>query len=173
MIKKSFAILPIIFLLVFAAKADVAPELGYTRVNFDLILETKEDLSDYDFELDFQGDRRKITLNANSRTIFQPGNFGGGARYSSATLYATSKSSSERNRLFEHYFRRDVTLLQKLTYSPPVFLIERDGTKLKVTKSGDNYSYTPLIVIVFITLAILTLGVLLFRKSRKKSKIEV
>ena len=172
MIKKSLIILSCVFLFVFAVKADMTPENGTTRVNFDLVLETKEDLSDYKFVLDFHGDKRDVSLNSNARTVIPPSSYGGGARYISAILYAIPKNaeanSTERIKLLEHYFRRDLTILERMTYSPPTYLIEREGTTLKATKFGDNYSYTFLIATIFITLAILVLGILMFRKNAKK-----
>src|SRR5689334_3679845 len=92
MMKKNLAILlPVILLFTIFAKADVPPDKGFVRVQIDLVTETMEDVSDYQFFLDFYGDLREVEIKSNGRTVIPP--MGGGARYRTAKFLAISKNN--------------------------------------------------------------------------------
>jgi hypothetical protein len=94
LIKKNLAlILLLIFTFAIVANADIAPPKGYTKVSINLVIETKQDLSDYRFFVDFYGDLNEITVKNNGRVSIPP--IGGGARYSTGTVYAIPKKSIE------------------------------------------------------------------------------
>ena len=84
--KKITLLLPIMLFLVIAGKADMPPEAGYSRVSYNLVIETTEDLTDFRFFVDFYGDLKDIEVKSKGRTTIPP--MGGGARYSSGTLLA-------------------------------------------------------------------------------------
>lgn len=81
----------LILISTFSLRADVPPDAGYVRVKINLVTETKEDITDYRFFLDFYGDLREVEVKSNGRTEIPP--MGGGARYSSGTLLAIPKNS--------------------------------------------------------------------------------
>ncbi len=87
MIKMNMALLlPVLLLLAITGIADVPPEADYVRVRNNLVIETKEDLTDFRFFIDFYGDLKEIEIKSKARTTIPP--MGGGARYSSGTLFA-------------------------------------------------------------------------------------
>lgn len=182
------AILPMILLLsVIVAKADVPPPPGFGRIKQDLILDTKEDLSDYRFFLDFYGDLREIKVNNNAETIISP--MGGGARYAVGTLLAVPKeklaksvddSPDSLKKLFEamrekkiegvteltrHSFSEDKLLGLSLT--TPSYTIVREANILKLNQASNPNTFI-IIAGILIALAVGFFGVFIFRKARKK-----
>lgn len=91
MIKKLLIIFSFLLISTYSSKADVPPDAGYVRVRINLVTETKEDLTDYRFFLDFYGDLREVEIKSSGRTEIPP--MGGGARYRSGTLLAIPKKS--------------------------------------------------------------------------------
>ena len=182
------AILPMILLLwVIVAKADVPPPPGFGRIKQDLILETKEDLSDYRFFLDFYGDLREIKVNNNAKTIISP--MGGGARYAVGTLLAVPKEKLAKSvddspdslkklseairekkiegvtELTRHSFSEDKLLGLSLT--TPSYTIVREVNILKLNQAS-NPNTVIIIAGILIALAVGFFGVFIFRKARKK-----
>ena len=152
MIKNSILIFSMLLLFAFSLKADVPPEAGYQRVSINLVTETREDLSDFRFFLDFYGDLREVEIKSNGRTEIPP--MGGGARYSSGIFLAIPKknlkdfegkltdaqsgalSRAIKNKeiegvveLAKHRFSRDVPKGEK----PPAvyYVLKRDENTLK------------------------------------------
>lgn len=188
MIKKRFGItLSIILLCAFIAKADVPPLPGLGRVKTDLVLETKEDLSDYRFFLDFYGDLKEIKVNNNSQTTIP--SVGGGARYADGTLlaipgknlnqFADDSPTSLKNlsqalrekkvegviELTKHKFIKDTLL--GLTLAKPFYTIEREANTLKIVQTSE-LNKTVIIAGILIAAAIFLFGFFLFRKASKK-----
>ncbi len=89
MFKKSLTFLFVLFLFT-AVRADIAPPNGYKKFSTNLNIETKEDLMDYRFFLDFYGDAREVELKKGANSISP---MGGGARYSTGTFWAVPKKS--------------------------------------------------------------------------------
>lgn len=154
----------LLFLFAIIAKADVAPEANEMRVTADLTIETKEDLSDYRFFLDFAGDIRQIEIKNSGVTIIPP--MGGGARYSSGTLIAvpakvfdnlgvstrgnentitkatlekvvTNKQLEGRIELLKFRFQQIIQVSERKSWTYPTYQIERDGNSLKAIKTKD------------------------------------
>lgn len=158
MFKKSLISLVILFLLVSITKADIAPDAGYTNVRSDLIIETKEDLSDYRFFIDFSGDGREIKLKSKDTTTIP--SYGGGVRYSRGTVLAIPKKKlkdfgeeltfDQQNklgellgkskiegviRLVQHSFSDVIKDSERASWSYPTYLLEREGNTLKMITS--------------------------------------
>lgn len=91
MIKHSILICALLLFCAVSLKADVAPDDGFERVSVNLVTETKEDLTDFRFFLDFYGDLREVEIKSGGRTEIPP--MGGGARYSGGTFLAIPKKS--------------------------------------------------------------------------------
>lgn len=177
----------ILLLWVIVAKADVPPPPGFGRIKQDLILETKEDLSDYRFFLDFYGDLREIKVNNNAKTIISP--MGGGARYAVGTLLAVPKEKLAKSvddspdslkklseairekkiegvtELTRHSFSEDKLLGLSLT--TPSYTIVREVNILKLNQAS-NPNTVIIIAGILIALAVGFFGVFIFRKARKK-----
>lgn len=157
--KKLGILLPIILLFTFLVKADVAPDPGMVRVKIDLVIETKEDLSDYRFFLDFYGDLREVGIKSKGRTTIP--SMGGGARYSSGKLLAIPKKSlsefedklsteqlnnlseSIKNKKIEgvidlasHRFSQDIPAGE--TLGETYYVVKREEDTLKATKIADD-----------------------------------
>lgn len=154
MIKKNLAlILMMISVFAIAANADIPPPKGYTKVNVNLVIETKQDLSDYRFFVDFYGDLNEIQLKNNGKVSIPP--IGGGARYVTGTIYAIPKKSIESTpkdadreqfsnvseslrenkiegaiKLGEHSFYNTVLVKNKKKVVTPTYLIERKNNTL-------------------------------------------
>lgn len=145
-------ILPLILIFAAFIKADVPPDPGFKRVSINLIVETKEDLSDYRFFLDFYGDMREVEIRQGSNSL--PAN-GGGARYSSGTLWAIPKKSLKDEtkeqiskalnenkivgaiKLAQHQFAQTVRDSETDKIQNPPYIIERDVEKgLKIIRQG-------------------------------------
>lgn len=159
--KNIFLILSVILVLNIFIKADVAPDPGYMKVSADLIIETKEDLSDYRFFLDFHGDYREVKIKSNGQTVIP--SMGGGVRYSVGVLLAVPSaklkgfekvSSAEDSQkllqeierlkkdgsvieLTQHSFSKTIPVSERSNWSHPTYRIERDGTTLKVVDNGN------------------------------------
>lgn len=158
MLKKSLISLVMLFLLVAITKADIAPDAGYSKVSSDLIIETKEDLSDYRFFIDFSGDCREIKLKNKDTTTISSG--GGGVRYSRGTVLAIPKKSlkdfgeeptfEQLNqlgeligkskiegvvRLLQHSFSDVIKDSERASWSYPTYRLEREGNTLKAVTS--------------------------------------
>ncbi len=171
-----------------SVKADIAPPSGYTRVSVNLIVETKEDVSDYRFYLDFFGDKKDVEIKSKGITNLPP--MGGGARYSSVTLWAVSKKDAKQEpiELLKHQFSKEVPSSDSQNIPSGVYRIERDGNTLKATKISDDkvnqnkeraldftfygvykgltvFGY---IVFIGIPLIFIVLGIWLFRKRRRR-----
>lgn len=193
MIRKKFCLtLLFILLFTFSAKADVSIP-GFGRIDIDLVLDTKEDLSDYRFFLNFYGDLKEIKVNNKSQTTIAP--MGGGARFAKAALlaiprknlsdFAEDSPASVRNlsdavrdnkiegvaELIVHTFRKDSPLGIKLRNNPS-YLIVREGNTLSLIHSSDSgfqtYAVAVIIAGIFISVAVVIFGVFLFRKAFKK-----
>lgn len=141
-------------------KADVPPQKGYVRVRTDFVVETKEDLSDYRFFLNFYGDLREVQLKPNNKTTVP--SVGGGARYSSAqflaipkaNLPATEKPEDEdlkvivmaiRDKMIAgvielgtHSFIQDVKTANKNKVVTPTYLVSRSEGTLVMTQQKKN-----------------------------------
>ena len=155
MIKKLLIIFSFLLISTFSSKADVPPDAGYVRVRINLVTETKEDLTDYRFFLDFYGDLREVEVKSYGRSEIPP--MGGGARYSSGTLLAIPKKSlkdfeeklsgeqsnnlsrSIKNKeiegvveLAKHSFSRDVPKGEKL--AEVYYVIKREENTLKAER---------------------------------------
>lgn len=194
MIKRQYGLaLLLVFLFTLSIKADVPPFPGFGRIDIDLVLDTKEDLSDYRFFLNFYGDLREIKVNSKSQTTIAP--MGGGARYAKATLLAVPKnnltafagdSPETLTRISEliqenklegvttltvHNFREESPLGIKFKNNPS-YLIVREGNTISLIRSSNgglsSYGIAAITAGILITVAILIFGVFLFRKVFKK-----
>lgn len=154
----------LVLLLIFAmsvlVKADVPPQRGYVRVRTDFVVETKEDLSEYRFFLNFYGDLREVQLKPNSKQTIP--SVGGGARYSSAQFLAIPKTKlpqsdkftddestnialAIRDRKIEglvelgtHSFIQDVKNANKKKVVTPTYLVSRSEGTLVMTQQKKN-----------------------------------
>lgn len=141
-------------------KADVPPQKGYVRVRTDFVVETKEDLSEYRFFLNFYGDLREVQLKPNSKVAVP--SVGGGARYSSAQFLAIPKANlpsgdkftddestniamAVRDKRIEgmielgtHSFIQDVKTANKNKVVTPTYLISRSEGTLIMTQQKKN-----------------------------------
>ena len=101
MLKFKLPSLAALLLLAVVIKADIPPDPGYKRVSISLEIETKEDLSDYKFYFDFNGEVREIAIKNKGTSTLPP--MGGGARYSSGTLLAIpNKNLKEPGKAISH-----------------------------------------------------------------------
>lgn len=188
-------ILLILTILFFTSwvNADMAPESGRdTRVN--LIIQTEGDVSDYLFFFEFSGDLRQVQIKSNDKTVLPP--MGGGARYRSGEMIAIPKDKLkdlENNLSFEqisnlskqissnkiegvvkllrHSFIQNVSTF---SFDPPspIYKLERDGNTIKAIKISEETEEKPFFIIIviasgLIALAILVIGVFVFRKMRR------
>lgn len=151
--KKLGLILPLILLFTAFVKADVPPDPGFKKVSVSLNIETKEDLSDYRFFLDFYGDLHEVEIKKGSNSI---PSMGGGARYSSGTLWAIPKNSLKDEdkeqisqalkdnkiagaiKLAQHSFAQTIPESQTKDFQNPPYILERDAEKsLKATRKAE------------------------------------
>ncbi len=191
MLKFKLPSLAALLLLAVVIKADIPPDPGYKRVSISLEIETKEDLSDYKFYFDFNGEVREIAIKNKGTSTLPP--MGGGARYSSGTLLAIpNKNLKEPGKaisheqlqnssqpindnkieLLKHRFSQDVLIYESGT--SPVYLIERVGNTLNATKkngesiSSQKFGNGIMLAGILIALAVLMVGILLFRRVLKR-----
>ncbi len=137
------------------AIADVPPDPGYKRVTANMVVETKEDLSDYRFFIKSGADLEEVILKKNEQAIIRP--LGGGAWYRSGSLFAVPVTGLDglnsvpaggrlgelektiydgkapgMIKLLDHSFIRDVKAAEAAGIKDAVFRIERDpDLKLK------------------------------------------
>ncbi|MBX7171478.1 MAG: hypothetical protein K1X72_11025 [Pyrinomonadaceae bacterium] len=200
---KNWSVFLLTLFLFTVVRADIAPPDGYKKVSTNLNIETKEDLTDYRFFLDFYGDVREVEIKKGANSISSMG----GARYSSGTLWAVPKKSlkdetkeqisqalqgnklSGAIKLTQYQFSQTVSDSEADKIQSSSYLLERDAEKgLKLTlqnvpkKSGRHgegidftvysvtKSITPLgyIVLIGTPLALIILGIWLFRKRGRK-----
>jgi len=174
-------------------KADMAPPSGYSKVSVNLIIETKEDVSDYKFYIDFFGDKKDVEIKNNGITNIPP--MGGGARYSSGTLWAVPKNNSGQPiELLKHQFSREIPTKERENISSVIYRLEHDGKVLKVVsnhqviqksaESGNNLDFTffgiykgltvwGFAVLIGILLMFIVFGIWLFRKKRRKLRSQI
>lgn len=159
MIKNLIIIFSLLLISTFSLKADVPPDDGYVRVRINLVTETQEDLTDYRFFIDFNGDLREVDVKSKGRSEISP--MGGGARYSSGTFFAIPKKSlkdfeekisgeqaGKLSRLIstkeiegvvelaQHSFSRDVPKGEK---APEIYyVIKREANTLKAERISDE-----------------------------------
>lgn len=155
---RAFVMMMFVGLLFSAAgtvRADVPPDPGYKRVTANLVVETKEELSEYRFFIKSGADLEEVILKKNEQAIVKP--LGGGAWYRSGSLLAVPVASltglkdvpaggdlSEIKqtiydgkapgmiKLLDHSFIRDVKAADAAGQKDGVFRIERDpDVKLK------------------------------------------
>lgn len=153
-------VLLLIFAMSILVKADVPPQRGYVRIRTDFVVETKEDLSEYRFFLNFYGDLREVQLKPNNKITVPL--VGGGARYSSAQFVAIPKTklpqsdkftddetnyivSAIRDKKIEglvelgtHSFLQDVKTANKNKVVTPIYLISRSEGTLVMTQQKKN-----------------------------------
>lgn len=189
MIKRNLGLI-LLMTLVFmvSVKADMPPPSGYERVSVNLIVETKEDLSDYRFYLDFAGDKKDVEIKSKGVTSLPP--MGGGARYSSGTLWAVSKTNPNQPiELLKHQFSREVATKGSENISSVIYRLERDGSTLKVVSNHQVIRKTDekigeldftfygvykgltvfgYLVFIGIPLIVIVLGIWLFRKRGRR-----
>lgn len=135
-------------------RADVPPDRGYTRVTADLVVETKEDLSEYRFFIKSGADVEEVILKKDEKAVIKP--LGGGAWYRSGALLAVPVSLAGLKdipaggdlgpikqtiydgqvpgmiKLLDHSFIRDVKTADAAGQKDAIFRIERDPeSKLK------------------------------------------
>jgi len=147
--KTIFLIIALLCLRV-ACFADLAPEPGHKRVYLSLLLQTREDLSDYRFFIESGMQLEEVKLSPETPVTVSPK--GGGARYNSATVYAVPKKavtfkgaspSTEELadlagalgakrvtgavKLLDHSFSFDVPEAEADSYTNPVYQLRRDA----------------------------------------------
>lgn len=162
MLKNRIFYLTALFLLAVTANADVPPDAGYLRVSADLIIETRDDLSDFRFFVDFAGSIYEIDVKSNSRSVIPP--IGGGVRYSSGRLLAIPlkslkdypdkilqsgesgdafSQSLSQNKINDvivlgsHQFISTIRKSESRDWSFPTYRLERTDNSLKLIKAAD------------------------------------
>jgi hypothetical protein len=161
--KKTVVFLWFILILTGFINGDVAPDSDEIRVTADLTIETKEDLSDFRFFVDFSGAVHEIEIKSKSSTVISP--LGGGARYSSGMLLAipqknlkdypekiTSPYKEEGTGLSQVISQRKIEGIIELgrpqfsgiikkseqkNWSYSTYQIERDGNSIKLVKLNE------------------------------------
>lgn len=91
MIRRIAGLAILLSLFAIASQADIAPDPGFTRVTVYLVVELKEDIPGYRFFIASSNLVKEVQIKKGERTNVGP--LGGGARYSSGTLFAIPSKS--------------------------------------------------------------------------------
>lgn len=175
--------------------ADVAPDPGYTNVSADLILESAVDLSAYRFFLESPMAVEEVKLDVGSPTVISASGRGGAERYGKLIAVPVGditisgdlsgglleglvrqKRFPNARELLSHSFQATISIVEKPIWKPPVYWLAIENGSVTATKvSGGKvggwalrYAIPVIAGGVLIAVGIAIIGILLFRRSRRK-----